>query len=72
MCVCAFGGVLYSHFFLKKGAIGQVYGEVKQFEGMLGVDGAMGMLVQCLQGRVDGSVKIADVDVCFGGLGVRS
>jgi hypothetical protein len=73
VCCALFGYVLYWHFFLKKGSIGQVYGEVKSFDGLVGVDGAVGMLVGCLKGRVgEGSVNMGDLDACFVVLGLSS
>jgi hypothetical protein len=74
MCYVLFGYMLYYHFLGKNFEIGRLYGEAKAFEGFLGVEGAVGKVVQCLQGRGDGrgaNVTMVDLDACFAGLGVK-
>lgn len=71
ICCALFGYLIYWQFFQKKGAVGAVAAETEAFEGLLGVDGAMGSLVTCLKGLVGrGNSTMGDLDICFRGLGI--
>jgi hypothetical protein len=74
MCYGLFGYMLYYRFLGKNFEIGSLYGEAKAFEGFLGVEGAVGKVVLCLQGRGDGrgaNVTMVDLNACFTSLGVE-